>query len=437
VRLRAALLVVTLIVAVFGAAQVTTSPASATVSTAPMPVVEGNRIVDSRTDKTFVPHGANWPSFEYACSEGWGYSQDDDTNASAAAMQSWGIDLVRIPLNEDCWLGSDADDYGTASGYKAAVQAWVTILNAHGIAVILDLHWSAPIGQHALGQYPMADAQSTSFWSSVATAYAGNPSVIFDLFNEPYSIWDDEHSKWSFQLTWDCWENGGCQAPLVDPDTQQAITGPGASTYTVVGMAAMVSAVRDAGASQPIMLGGLDYSNDLSGWLAHKPDDSQLIASWHNYPGQLDCDLATLQDCWTAATSSIAASVPIITGEFGETDGHSSYLTKYMKWADSNGIGYLAWAWWNAADLSGDAKRYALYTGPNFTPKAPEGTAYKAHLASIGPVPVPERTFTGGPLPVTVSGIDPGLGEKSTGTAVVGVLRPLATRARYLRLWSR
>ena len=33
----------------------------------------------------------------------------------------------------------------------------------------------------------------------------------------------------------------------------------------------MVAAVRGAGAAQPIMLGGLNYSNDLSGWLAHKP----------------------------------------------------------------------------------------------------------------------------------------------------------------------
>jgi hypothetical protein len=404
VRVRAALLVLALIVVVLGLGQVSASTARATAPNAPTPIVVGNRIVDSRTNSTFVPHGANWPSFEYACSEGWGYSQDDDTNAAAAAMVSWGIDIVRVPLNEDCWLGSDAADYGTASGYQAAVHAWVNILNAHGIVVILDLHWTAPVGQHALGQYPMADAQSASFWSSVATAYATNPSVIFDLFNEPYSIWDDATESYSFQLTWDCWENGGCQAPFVD-ENQQAITGAGAGTYTVVGMSAMVAAVRDAGATQPIMLGGLNYSNDLSGWLAHKPDDSQLIASWHNYPGQLSCDLPTLQACWTAATSAVAASVPILTGEFGETDGSSAYLIKYMNWADANGIGYLPWAWWDASDLSGDAALYALYTGSNFTPKAPEGTAYKAHLAALAPVPITERTYTGGPLPVTVTGV--------------------------------
>jgi endoglucanase len=432
-RFRAALLVLALIAAVLDVTQATEAPASASASTAPTPVVMGNRIVDSRTGATFIPRGANWPSFEYACAEGWGYSQGDDTDASAAAMESWGIDIVRVPLNEDCWLGSDASDYGTPSGYQAAVQTWVNILNAHGIVVILDLHWSAPVGQHAVGQYPMADAQSLTFWTQVATAYKDNPSIIFDLFNEPYSIWDGDTE--TFQLTWDCWEDGGCQAPLVD-ENQQAITGSGAGTYTVVGMKAMLAQVRAAGAPQPVMLGGLNYSNDLSGWLAHKPDDSQLIASWHNYPGQLDCSgFSTLEKCWTSATSAVAASVPIITGEFGETDGGSSYLTRYMNWADAAGIGYLPWAWWDASGLTGDAKLYALYSGANFTPQAPEGTAYKAHLASLAPVPVDQRTFTGGPAPATVSGPGTAAGGAFVANSPAQTIPTMIPRrSRYLRV---
>jgi endoglucanase len=152
-----------------------------------------------------------------------------------------------------------------------------------------------------------------------------------------------------------------------------------------------VTAIRAGGATQPIMLGGLNYSNDLSGWLAHEPTDSdptpQLIASWHNYPGQASCGYTVA--CWNAATSTVAASVPIITGEFGETDGGSNDLTAYMNWADAHGIGYLPWAWWDGTGLSGDAALYALYSGPNFTPQAPEGTAYKAHLATLAPPPTP------------------------------------------------
>jgi endoglucanase len=240
-----------------GAARPSWGVHSAVVAPAPTPVVQANKLVDTRTGATFVPHGANWPSFEYACSEGWGYSQGGATAAAAAAMQSWGINTVRLPLNENCWLGSDSSDYGTAAGYRSAVAAWVSILNSHGIVVILDLHWTAPPGQHALGQWPMADSQSVTFWSSVALAYSSNPSVIFDLFNEPYSIWNSATDSYTFQLSWTCWESGGCTAPYVDAN-QEVITGTGSGTYTVVGMAAMVSAVRTAGASQPIKLGGLN-----------------------------------------------------------------------------------------------------------------------------------------------------------------------------------
>ena len=33
----------------------------------------------------------------------------------------------------------------------------------------------------------MPDDHSVAFWTSVATAFAGNHAVVFDAFNEPYS----------------------------------------------------------------------------------------------------------------------------------------------------------------------------------------------------------------------------------------------------------
>jgi endoglucanase len=424
-RARAALVVLALALVASLVGIGAPSAATATAPTAPTPKVIGNRLVDTRTDTTWVPHGANWPSFEYACSQGWGYSQDDDTNAAAAAMVTWGINIVRVPLNSNCWLGLDSNDYGTATGYRAAVASWVNILNAHGIVVILDLHWSAPTGQHALGQWPMADSNSTTFWTSVATAYANDPSIIFDAFNEPYSIWNDATNSYSFQLTWDCWENGGCKAPLVTTDQAPVScynASTGACTYTVVGMAQLVAAIRAGGATQPIMLGGLNYSNDLSGWLAHKPNDSQLIASWHNYPGQDSCGYTAA--CWNAATSSLIGSVPIVTGEFGETDGASTQLVSYMNWADAHGIGYLPWAWWNADDVSGDAALYALFQGGSaFTPHAPAGTAYKAHLATL--VPPPTHVFRTLPAPATATRTG---SASAPATAVVPTNEPAEVR---------
>lgn len=343
---------------------------------APIPHVQGNHMVDLRTNQIFTVHGANWPGFEYACWQGWGYSRSFSAG-EAAAIASWGINAVRIPLNQDCWLGlSGSPAYGTTAGYRAAVNNWVQLLNTAGVVAILDLHSSAPVGYAAHGQRAMADSQSLAFWASVAGTFASNPSVIFDAFNEPYSRWNNDTHTWAFQLTWECWKNGGCAAPVED-DYTSTLSG---STFPVAGMSAIVSAIRGAGATQPIMLGGLDYSNDIRGWLANAPADGQLVASWHNYPGQR-CSTLT---CWNNEIAPVASVVPVVAGEFGQTDGGSSFLTTFLDWADLHGIGYAAWAWWKVTDAESlTNSRYALVDDPGFTPKAPSGTTYHAHLAAL------------------------------------------------------
>ncbi|MGX5681952.1 cell wall-binding repeat-containing protein [Schumannella luteola] len=354
---------------------------------AAQPVVVGNHLVDARTGHTFVPRGANWPSFEYACWQGWGYSGDEATTAEAALMASWRINTVRIPLNQDCWLGlrgSPAGSGRTAEGYRTAVEAWVAKLNAAGIVAILDLHTSAPPGYSAHGQRAMPDSQSTAFWSSVAARFAANPSVMFDLFNEPYSRWGT--SSWVFELTWQCWRDGGCRPPVED-DYTGTLSG---ATYAATGMSALVAAVRAAGAEQPILLGGLDYANDLRQWLAFRPDDDQLVASWHNYPAQR-CRTTT---CWNTEIAPVAAVVPVVSTEFGQTDGGSSHLTTFMTWAEAHGVGYLPWAWWRVEPSESlSNSRYALVTADD-QPKSPAGTALYDQLASIPPDPEPDPVPT-------------------------------------------
>ena len=383
-----------------------TAPMVSAAVTAPQPQVSGNQIVDARTGRTWIPYAVNWPSLEYACQQGWGYTQGGATTAAAAAMASWGINAVRLPLNEQCWLGTEGNPhYGTASGYRAAVRAFVDILNAHGLVVILDLHWTAPAGKQADGQRAMAGSGSVLFWQSVAAAYATLPSVMFDAFNEPYS-------RGAFTLTWSCWKSGGCQAPVENDQS----SGVGGTTFTVAGMSTIVTTIRQAGANQPILLAGLDYANDLRGWLANRPADAQLIASWHNYPGQR----CQQQSCWDSEIAPVAAQVPVMITEFGivRSGGGGApidTLTPAMTWADTHGIGYSPWAWWVVDESeSPSAALYALITDTTtFTPKQPEGAAYFAHLKTLSK-PAP-------PAPPSRTGSGPSSGPR-TGTS--GTRRP-------------
>jgi aryl-phospho-beta-D-glucosidase BglC (GH1 family) len=366
--------------------------------------------------------GVNAPGTEYACEQGWGYSDAPLTAATASGIASWHATAVRVPLNEDCWLGLNGQpSYGTQSGYQAAIESWVADLNAVGLYVILDLHWSAPGSSVADGQRPMPDDHSVAFWTSVAATFASNPAVVFDAFNEPYSPQADGDSNLS--VSWSCWLNGGCVLPVAADGT----TPNDSITYTAVGMQAIVNAIRSTGASQPIMLGGLSYANDLSGWLANEPvdPDHQLAASFHNYYGEY-CDTAS---CWNSTIATVAAAVPVVTGEFDQgfdcanpptsPTALTSFDNTYMSWADQNGVSYLAWGWWvlgntssTCASLGGGDDNYDLVSNLSGTPVAPDGTNLQAHLASL---------VTNQTLP-TVTKITPasGPGNGSTKVTITG-----------------
>jgi endoglucanase len=364
--------------------------------------IDGNHFI-SGTGQTIRLLGVDRPGTEYACEEGWGDSDGDDTAdaaaADAAAIASWDANAVRVPLNEDCWLGINGEpSYGTVSSYQHVVQQFVADLNADGIYAILDLHWSAPGTVVADGQRPMPDDHSAAFWGSVASAFKADPAVLFDVFNEPYSPATDFPDAASYPVSWSCWQDGGCTLPVTVDGTDP---GSDPQTYTAVGMQALVDAIRTTGASQPILLGGLAYANDLSGWLAHEPTDrdNQLAASFHNYEGEA---CATLS-CWNDEIAPVAAQVPLVTGEFDESadcpvGNDDGFDQAYMDWADEAGVSYLAWGWYVP-----DSCGYQLIDGSDL-PVAPNGTALYDHLTALAAAQTTTTQTTTTPTTTSTSG---------------------------------
>jgi endoglucanase len=381
--------------------------------------ISGNHFVNGAngTGQTIELHGVNVSSSEYACVDNYGYDDGNYTDATAAAISAWGANAVRIPLNEDCWLNTNlpaGDPYGGA-GYQHEIENFVSDLNAHGIYAILDLHWTAPGNQTALEQQPMPDMDhSPAFWTSVATAFKSNPAVVFDLFNEPYDPTDrrsGDDMDASDAVTWGCWESGtrpdpvGGGAPPVPCYTQAYDDNNNPTArYQIVGMQTLLTDIRNTGAKQPIMAGGLDYAGDLGdtsdangagqGWMQHAPDDplNQEAASFHNYQGK-GCDNQT---CWDNTVKSVAAHVPVVTGEFAEDNylatgcnalpGANTFDDRYMTWADTNKVSYLAWVWLvDDPPQQGDdtCDRHGLLSSYDGTPVAPNGTAVHDHLKAL------------------------------------------------------
>jgi hypothetical protein len=332
-------------------------------STPPLSIaVVGNHFVNG-AGQTIRLLGVNREGTEYACVNGSGYSVGAEDATDAATIASWSTNAVRIPVNEDCWLGINGlPAYGTADGYRQMIESYVSALNADGVYAILDLQWTAPGAAPADGLRTMPDDNSPPFWTSVARAFAGDPAVLFDAFNEPHSV------------SWSCWRDGGCSVPdAVDgtpPDPSQ--------TYTAVGMQTLIDTIRATGARQPILIAGLNHGNDLSGWLPNAPidPDGQLAAAFHVYQP----NSCATTSCFDSTVASVAAMVPVTTLEFSEQDCSQNWDNALMSWDDAHGVGYLGWGWFI---LTRHCQSLYLITDWSGTPASPNGTALHDHLTAL------------------------------------------------------
>jgi endoglucanase len=338
---------------------------------APQLHVSGNKLLNASGQQVIL-RGVDRSGTEYACVQGTGIFDGEVDQAAVTAMLSWKVNAVRVPLNEACW---NAESYVNSAyagtNYINAIKSYVSLLNSNGLVAILDLHWTDGTytgpsagcsSAQATCQKPMPDAaQAIPFWTSVANTFKGNDAVIFDLFNEPYASRADNNNS---AEGWQCWATGSPCTGI---------------SYPVAGMQQMINAVRGTGANNVIMLGGEEYANDLTGWLANEPTDPDhnLVASWHSY----NFNTCSSQSCWTSQIAPVIAQVPVIAGEIGENDCAGGYITPLTTWLDSQNTSYLAWAW--NADFN-------CSSGPglvtDYVPGDPTayGAAYKSHLASVG-----------------------------------------------------
>lgn len=288
--------------------------------------VAGNQLVD-QTGAKLQLRGVNHSGAQYACAEGWGLFDAPATDATITAMKAWGVNAVRVPLNETCWLGSTQLKAGMrGSTYRNAIAAWVNKLTTAGLRVIVDAHWTQTSAKMATDQRVMPTrAFAPLYWRSVAATFKNNPAVIFDLFNEPYPDRNRDTTA-----AWKCVRDGGVC--------------PGVN-FVTAGMQELVLAVRSAGAKNVILVPGPEYAGSLTRWLEYKPVDpaNQLAASVHIYGQPLGSPYDDPKR-WPEI-DKVAAKVPVVIGEMGDTDCTHKFSDQLTKWADARQMSYLAWGW--------------------------------------------------------------------------------------------
>ena len=319
--------------------------------------MQGTHLVDGNGN-TIQLRGVNVSGLEFTAIQGfdpgdpWG-----GMKPITAALQSWDINVLRLPLNEQSWLGGTCNKTSTGEtnynpdpggNYHQTVIDTVNQATAAGMYVILDLHWNAPKPYCGEDQNPMADADnSPAFWTSIANTFKSNPAVLFEMYNEP------------FLTDWNIWLNGGSWTGLRSPNDSTI-------TWQVAGMQTLINTVRQTGATNMILIGGLQYSNDLTQFTQHMPTDpmNNLAAIWHVYSFNQYVD-PSAGSSTVNMLATVSAKVPLITTEIGDAvgAGQGGFAKSFMEFFDNVGYSYLAWTW----DPWGQSSN-VLITDENGTP---------------------------------------------------------------------
>ena len=283
------------------------------------------------------------------------------------AIADWHVDIVRIPINEDCWLGiNGVKPRYAGANYRRAIVSYVRLLHRYGMYAEISLIWAAPGRYRATYQAGAADEDhAPAVWSSLATTFKNDFGVILAPWGE--TIVDAN-----------CFLHGGVCA---------ATYGPHNVPYRIAGMQQAVTVMRDAGYTGIISIPGVAFANDLSHWLSHEPKDPrrQLIAEAHVY-GKNVCDNTR---CFQATFAPVARRVPLLFGEMGESydasDCGTSHISTIVGWADSRRVGYEAWAWdtWDNCSALIDS-----YSG---TPHGAYGAWIRDHYLTRHARPLPTK----------------------------------------------
>lgn len=270
-------------------------------------------------------------------------------------MAKWGINAIRLPMNEDCWLGvNGAKVSGTA--YRNRFVEFVELLLSRGFVVVLDLHWTSTTSALAKGQDLFMSPDSVKFWASVAAhpPLRNRAGVVFELFNEPHDSGSDKLSPGCFL------EGTGCR---------------------FAGYNQAVRAIRTtANATNMVLFAGKNWNFDL-GWLMENfPTDplGNCAASWHPY--EFKCRYFDCQN----DTVALTAKYPIFVTEWapGYPQSNKSppvpdkYSSGVLQWADANPATVMLFPWvWNPGSGSERLNTQSDYTGNH--PNA-WGAEYKA-----------------------------------------------------------
>jgi hypothetical protein len=286
-----------------------------------------------------------------------------------AIHDAWNANTVRLQIEQDELTGADGSCKLTTGSsclaYYQEIQAVVNYalqLQQPQLTVVINDTTETAAG-FTLNE-PLPTHATEVFWKDIAAVYAGNPHVIFDLFNEPRGLGGTGATQWQG------WRNGatlngntylGMQTIL--SYVRNKLRAPNMvwadgldAAGTLNGIAAHDASGTVDGAPGSVGTYALSQSGDaVSGPLIytfHHPMGDQTTTAWWRDFGYLPALGYSVMNgewnnavdgsdyCWSDAPTSIPGYLSYLAGQTGQQIG----LTGWELGPNINSAGVLTWS---------------------------------------------------------------------------------------------
>ncbi len=287
-----------------------------------------------------------------------------------AVHDAWNGNTVRLQIEQDELTGADGScKLTTGSSCLAYYQEIQTVVNyalqlppPNQLTVVIN-DTTLPAAGFTASE-PLPTHATEVFWKDMAAAYAGNPRVIFDLFNEPRGLGGTGATQWQG------WRDGanlngvsylGMQTVL--SYVRNKLKAPNMiwadgldAAGTLNGIAAHAASGTVDGAPGSVGTYALSQSgDDVTGPLIytfHHPMGDQTTTAWWRDFGYLPALGYSVMNgewnnavdgsdyCWSDAPTSIPAYLSYLAGQTGQQIG----LTGWELGPNINSAGVLTWS---------------------------------------------------------------------------------------------
>jgi len=139
--------------------------------------VDGNRLVTPDGSPVTL-RGAS------LCSLTW-HNPLEQLETLTDKRSGWNINVVRLPVQPEEWARLGPDNY-----LKQQLDPAVEMCRKSGVYCIIDWHEIGDWHDEETGQ------RLESFWTIVAPRYAKEPSILYEIFNEPNGKNDRDRDNW-------------------------------------------------------------------------------------------------------------------------------------------------------------------------------------------------------------------------------------------------